>query len=224
MQAIKNGQASIAINAFTYNTRVIPVASYVAQLIPLPDSFTERFDILSVLRCANCLRHSNMFELHKYGGPKIKSISVACTAALTRTALKTVTGWPDWVRQMQIAYNEFTALDHLRRPGQTTLSQATLCPDYCDSLPIALNLKDAYDGFPNSKKWCEGGAIINTKLLSMNKNHPIVPGCDFSMKSKGLQKFVYEQYMQCRFGLDFPVICKPGSVTCLALPWSTGKI
>jgi hypothetical protein len=24
------------------------------------------------------------------------------------------------------------------------------------------------------------------------------------MKSKGLQKFVYEQYMQCRFGLDFP--------------------
>ena len=29
-------------------------------------------------------------------------------------------------------------------------------------------------------------------------------GCDFIMKSKGLQKFVYEQYMQCRFGLDFP--------------------
>ena len=24
------------------------------------------------------------------------------------------------------------------------------------------------------------------------------------MKSKGLQKFVYEQYMQCKFGLDFP--------------------
>ena len=54
MQTIKNGQASIAINAFTYNTRVVPVASYVAQLIPLPDSFAERFDILSVIRFANC--------------------------------------------------------------------------------------------------------------------------------------------------------------------------
>ena len=58
MQAIKNGQASVAINAFTYNTRVVPVASYVAQLIPLPDLFTERIDILSVIRFANCLRHS----------------------------------------------------------------------------------------------------------------------------------------------------------------------
>ena len=94
LQAIKNGQASVAINAFTYNTRVVPVASYVSQLIPLPDSFTEGFDILSVIRCVNCLRHSDMFELHKYGGPKIRSISVACTAALTRTALKTVTEWP----------------------------------------------------------------------------------------------------------------------------------
>ena len=39
MQAIKNGQASVAINAFTYNTRVVPVASYVAQLIPLSRFF-----------------------------------------------------------------------------------------------------------------------------------------------------------------------------------------
>ena len=92
-----------------------------------------------------------MFELHKYGGRKIRSISVACTAALTRTALKTVTERADWVKQMEFAYNEFTALDCLRWPGQTTLSQAKLCPDYWDSSPIALNLKDAYDGFPHSK-------------------------------------------------------------------------
>ena len=111
-----------------------------------------------------------MFELHKYGGPKIRSISVACTAALTRTALKKITEWPDWVKQMQFAYNEFTALDRLRNPGQATLSQAKLCPDYWDSSPIAFNLRDAYDGFPHSKRWKEGGAIINTKLLSMNKN------------------------------------------------------
>ena len=45
---------------------------------------------------------------------------------------------------------------------------------------------------------------MDTNLFSINKNRPIVLGCDFIMKSKGLQKFVYEQYMQCRFGLDFP--------------------
>ena len=85
-----------------------------------------------------------------------------------------------------------------------TLSQAKLCPDYWDSSPIALNLRDAYEGFPHSKKWMEGGALIINKLLSMNKNRPIFPGCDFIMKSKGLQKFVYEQHMKSSFGLDFP--------------------
>ena len=88
--AIKNGQASLALNAITYNTRVVPVTSYVAQLVPLPESFQERFGMLSVLRCPNCMRHSDFFELYKYGGPKLRSISVACTAALTRTASKTI--------------------------------------------------------------------------------------------------------------------------------------
>ena len=82
----------------------------------------------------------------------LRSICVSCTAALTRTALKTISEWPEWVKQLQFAFNEFTALDHLRRPGQTSLSQAKLCPDYWDSvLTIAMNLRDAYDGFPHSK-------------------------------------------------------------------------
>ena len=92
--AIKNGQASLALNALTYNTRVVPVTSYVAQLVPLPNTFQERFGMLSVLRCPNCMRHSDFFELYKYGGPKLRSISVSCTAALTRTALMTITSWP----------------------------------------------------------------------------------------------------------------------------------
>ena len=39
----------------------------------------------------------------------------------------------------------------------------------------------------------------------MSQNRPYVPGCDFVMKGKGLQKSVYEQHMQCRFGSDFPI-------------------
>ena len=130
-------------NASTYKTRVVPVTSYVAQLVPLPDTSVERFGVLSVIRCPNCMRHSDMFELYKHGGPKLRSISVSCTAALTRTALKTVTSWPGWVKQLQYAHDEFLTLDHLRAPGQKILSQAKLCPDYWDSPPIALNLRDA---------------------------------------------------------------------------------
>ena len=97
------------------------------------------------------MRHSDFFELRKYGGPKLRSISVSCTAALTRTALKTITTWPSWVKQLQFAHDEFLSLDHLRAPGQKILSQAKLCPDYWDSPPIALNLRDAYEGFPYSQ-------------------------------------------------------------------------
>ena len=63
LQSIKNGQASVAVNAFTDNTRVVPVTNYVAQPIPL--TFVERFGILGVIRCPNCMRHSDMFELYK---------------------------------------------------------------------------------------------------------------------------------------------------------------
>ena len=59
------------------------------------------------------------------------------------TALKTVTEWPEWVRQMQNAYNEFSSLDHLRKDGQTMVSQATLCFKYWDSPPTAFNFKNA---------------------------------------------------------------------------------
>ncbi len=103
---MKRCQAPLAINCLTYNMRIAPVFSYVAQLVPLPDTFVERFGILCVIRCPNCMRHSDMLELYKYGGPKLRSISVSCTAALTRTALKTITAWPFWVKQFQFAYNE----------------------------------------------------------------------------------------------------------------------
>ena len=167
---IKRGHASIVSNSLTYNSRVAPVMSYVAQLVPLPKTFQERYGMLSILRCSNCMRHSDLFEIHKLGGPKLRSLEVSCTAALTRTALKTITHWLDWIKQLTFAHNEFLALDHLRAPGQQKLSQTKLCPDYWDSQPIVLNLRDAYEGFPFSKNWSEGGAFVNNKLLVLSKN------------------------------------------------------
>ena len=78
---IKRGQASIFLNSITYNSRIVPVMSYVAQLVPRPETFQERYGMLSVLRCSNCMRHSDFFELHKLGGPKLRSIEVSCAVA-----------------------------------------------------------------------------------------------------------------------------------------------
>ena len=46
----------------TYNSRIVPVMSYVAQLVPLPKSFQEGFGMLTVIRCPNCMRHSDFSE------------------------------------------------------------------------------------------------------------------------------------------------------------------
>jgi hypothetical protein len=67
---IKRGQASVVLNTLTYNVRVAPVMSYVAQLMPLPKTFQERFGMLSILRCCNCMRHSDLVAIQKLGGPK----------------------------------------------------------------------------------------------------------------------------------------------------------
>ena len=150
--------------------------SYVAQLMPLPKTFQERFGMLSILRCSNCMRHSDLFAIRKLGGPKLRSLEVSCTAPLTRTSLKTITHWTDWIKQLTFADNEFLALDHFRAPGQQMLSQTRLCLDYWDTQPIVLNLRDAYKGFPFSKSWREGGAFANNEFLVLDRKiNPSAP-------------------------------------------------
>ena len=78
---MKKGSASIALNCSTYNTRIVPVSSYVSELVPLPTSCKERYGMFSALRLANCMRHSDFFELHKFGGPKLRSVSASYAAA-----------------------------------------------------------------------------------------------------------------------------------------------
>ena len=47
---IKRGSASIALNCHTYNSRIVPVFSYVSQLVPLPNTFHELFGMCSAKR------------------------------------------------------------------------------------------------------------------------------------------------------------------------------
>ena len=150
--------------------------SYVAQLVPLPKSFEERFGLYSVLRIPQCMRTSDIYQLHKLGGPKLRSISVACAAVTYRTALSTVTCWPSWIAQLETCAKQF-----LPWP---LLVKRNLTPNHWDSDPLALNLKHAYHGFSNDPKWAEGGAILSTKLLELNNNRPVIPGCEFIFRKK----------------------------------------
>ena len=98
---IKRGCASIALNCHTYNTRIVPVFCYVSQLVPLPSTFHELFGMCSAIRAPNALRESDYYQLHKIAGPKFRSISASCAAALFRTSLVTVTCWPRWIQQLE---------------------------------------------------------------------------------------------------------------------------
>ena len=108
---------------------------------------------------------------HKLGGPNLRSISVAHAAATYRTALTTVTCWPKWISQLEICAKQFLPF--------TQLVKRNLTPSHLDSDPVALNLKHAYNGFSNDPQWAEGGAILSTKLLELNNNRPVPPGCGF---------------------------------------------
>ena len=144
VQAIKASQAPSSLNAHTYNVRVVPVTSFVAQLLPCPKSFyrLERAMLHTVLRLPqNMLCHSDFLHLHKIGGPKLRSITAASTSALVRTAVKTLSRWQDWIVQLEKA-----AVEHL--PLQT-LVKDTLTPSCWDSPPLALNLREASLGLPS---------------------------------------------------------------------------
>jgi len=66
-----------------------------------------------------------------------------------------------------------------------------------------MNLKHAYNGFSNDPKWAEGGAILSTKLLELNNNRPVPPGCEIIIRKKGIQKLAYCTLLASQFNLDF---------------------
>ena len=163
--------------------------------MPLPNSFHELFGMRSAIRAPNAFRESDYFALHKIGGPKFRSISASCAAALFRTSLVTVTSWPLWIQQLEECAKQ--CLPYVQH------SSGIISPSHWDTDPIALNLKNAYSGFPNSPKWAEGGALLINKLLALNNNKPIKPGDKFVQCKSGLQKLAYNVLMNSHYNLDF---------------------
>ena len=73
VKSIQHSAAPIQMNVHTFNSRVVPVPSYVAQLLPCPSSLMtlERAVMHTILRLPqNALAHSDLLNLQGAGGPK----------------------------------------------------------------------------------------------------------------------------------------------------------
>ena len=151
IQVIKSSRVPISIATYTYNTRVIPVLEYVAQLIPLPkgSGVKESVALHSVLKMPhNTLGPGDFFHYTNIGSRNFRSFTCSCNAALLRTALVTVPAWPKWLTQLTIAASSVLSMREL--------FDGKLSPMFWDSPPIACNLSNAYQGFPGCDKLSVG--------------------------------------------------------------------
>ncbi len=159
---IHGSGVAISVAAHTYNTSVVPVPLYVAQLVPLPQEAQKReTNALHKVThmCTNAIRVTDFFDLQCIGGPKFRSVHLSAAAAIFRTAVVTVPVWPDWKRQLQTAAAEY-------------LSVADVCSNVCsppfwDSSPLALNLSDAFGGFRGNPKYNKGALNCIAEIAEM---------------------------------------------------------
>ncbi len=194
VKQIHEGAASVQLNAYTYNARVVPVTSYVAQLVPLPKELAvqERVAMHTVLRAPiNSMRHADFFHLHEFGGPKLRSLTASCASALYRTAAKTIHKWPAWIKQLDTAAMEFLPTKLYIEGVRTT--------NVWDSTPIAINLQEAFHGFPGDPRWSAASNALIQKFTQDNQGNPPAPGSKFFQETSALQKVVYGKLMEYAF-------------------------
>ena len=134
---IKVAHASISLNAYDYNARVLPVLSYVSQLVPLPAHFPwdQRIASHTVYHAPfNTFAHSEFFIWAELGLPKLRCGIAAANSALGRTALRTVSRWKEWVPQLRAVANEHLPL------ARSSRSVPCLSPPGWDSPSFAETL------------------------------------------------------------------------------------
>jgi hypothetical protein len=136
---------------YTYNTKVVSVLGYVAQLVPPPKNLAlmERGAMSMVLHTAtNAFRHADYFGLSVAGGPVLKSACAMTRATMFRTAVETLPQWQDWKVQLDEA-----AI--LSLPVSRVCNGFKFC-EFWDGPPIALSLSESFRCFPGDAKWAPG--------------------------------------------------------------------
>jgi len=150
-QEVANSHPSVAIAAYAYNTKVVTVVGYVAQLFRLPKNAMqkERTAMQHILHTAtNAFTHSDFFHLSTAGGPYLRSMCATARATLFRSAIKTVPHWPEWKMQIVTAAMESLPVSRI--------ASGELYPSFWDGPPIAFNLDAAYRCFTGDVRWAPG--------------------------------------------------------------------
>ena len=99
--------------------------------------------------------------MKEFGGPHLRSYCAASTAALVRTAIKTVSGWEAWIPQLKVAAERFLPLRPLVKEMLTT--------DVWDNPPISLHLANAAKGLPEHRHW--GTALLDQVNWNNSTEH-----------------------------------------------------
>jgi hypothetical protein len=187
VQAIAHARAPASITAYTYNSKAVPVLSYVAQLLPLPSYALkcERNALHSITHMAtNAYTFSDFFGLSQFGAPVFRCIQAQAHAALTRAAIASVPHWPQWKRQLWLAASQSLSLADIAAERHS--------PTFWDTEAIAVHLSNAYSSFPRSDNF---QTAVSTALGTVcNSIVPTDPK-DFPPTHK-LQAVVYKSILQ----------------------------
>ena len=139
-----------------------------------------------------------LFKLHEIGCRKFRSFIVSCTAALMRTALQTVTNWPNWKLQLEMAAG------HALSIGQ--ICAGKLSPHFWDSPPIAANLAHAFFGFPGNRFLGEGARRFYSEMSAKYPEIVIEPGSFVQVSN--LQSYIYRNLLKYRFQTNLQDLVK----------------
>jgi len=146
---IGSTHAPISISAYLYNTQAVSVLQYVAQFRELPKHMmeAERVALHRILHFAtNALTRNGFLNLHRLGGPSLRSVQCTCRAALFNSSVRFKSTWEAWMAQLQKAL-----LDH---GTLMEIHECLLSPSFWDSLPMAASLEAAFTGWPKEDGFC----------------------------------------------------------------------
>ena len=190
----KMSGAAVSLCAFTYNFRIVPVLSYVSQLVPLPGNMAriERAALQSVFHIAtSALCDADYFNLTSLGGPFVRSAGAAAAAALFRTAACTLTSWPRWRDQLVRAAD--LGLDLASRAA------GRVSPSYWDSPPFVANLEYALNCFQ-----------VPPHGYAFNLIPDSLRACGYGRWAQGTISFVDELFRETPVGRGLP--SRPGRI------------
>lgn len=141
----------------------------------------------------SAMRHGDFFHLAQLGGPKLRSLTTSSAAALFHAALKTLPKWQAKVAQIDSAAADFFSL--------VQVIAGLRSPEFWDSEPIAVSLREAFPGFPKDSRLAPAASALVQKLTIDNGGSCPLPGSSFVMK-KSIQKLAYDQFMDFRFNTN----------------------